>query len=207
MRLYTSGRAPNPRRVSIFLKEKGIEIADIVDLDIGKKEQRGETFTALNPFQRLPVLLLDDGTALSESVAICRYIEEELAPEPNLLGATPKERAIVEMWNRRAELTLFAQTSFAFRHLHPSMVELEVPQIAAWGEANKQKLPATLGLFDQALAKTRFLAGERFTIADITAFVAIDFLRPLRFPVPEELSALHRWRADIAARPSIAPIK
>lgn len=207
MRLYTSGKAPNPRRVTIFLKEKGVEISDVVDVDIMKKEQYTPDFSALNPFQRLPVLVLDDGTAIAESIAICRYVEEAIKPEPSLFGRTAKERALIEMWNRRAELNLLSQTASVFRHLHPSMVELEVPQITAWGEANKAKVLATCALFDKVLQKTRFIAGEDFSVADITAFVAIDFLRPVRLAVPEELTALHRWRAEIAARPSIAPVK
>ena len=207
MRLFTSARAPNPRRVNIFLAEKHLSLPDIVDIDIMKKQHREADFAALNPFERIPVLLLDDGTALSESVAICRYVEEALAPEPSLFGRTPLERAVIEMWNRRAELNLLAQTAAIFRHLHPSMVELEQPQIADWGEANKSKVLVTCSLLDRQLASHRYLAGDSFSVADITAFVAIDFLRPVRIAIPETLTALHRWRAEIAARPSIAPVK
>ncbi|OQW84352.1 MAG: glutathione S-transferase [Proteobacteria bacterium ST_bin15] len=207
MRLFTSARAPNPRRVGIFLAEKGITLPDVVDVDIMKKQHYEADFARLNPFQRIPVLVLDDDTALSESVAICRYIEEAMAPEPNLFGRTPIERAICEMWNRRVELTLLNHTAAVFRHLHPSMAELELPQIPQWGEANKAKVMASCALLDAQLKNSPFIAGDRFSIADITALVAIDFLRPIRLSVPEELTSLRRWHAEVSARPSVAPVK
>ena len=207
MRLYTSGRAPNPRRVSLFLAEKNYAIADVVDIDMAKKEHKGADFTRLNPFQRMPVLLLDDGSVISESVTICRYIEEALAPEPNLLGRDAKERAIIDMWNRRVELNLLLQVASVFRHLHPSMAELETPQIAAWGEANRPKVLESCAIIDQHLAHNACLAGERFSIADITAFVALDFLRVMAMKPYETMAHLNRWRNDMAARPAFAAKK
>lgn len=206
MRLYLSGRAPNPRRVRIFLAEKSFSIADTIDIDIMKKTHLDSAFAALNPFRRVPLLVLDDGTALSESVAICRYVEEALQPEPNLFGRDPKERALFEMWNRRAELNLLGQTAAVFRHLHPAMAELEVPQIAVWGDANKAKVLDTCALFDTQLQHQPFIAGERFSIADITAFVAVDFFRPAKIAIPDHLSALRRWHGDMSARPSMTGV-
>ena len=119
MKLYDGGRAPNPRRVRIFLAEKGIEIP-LESVDLGALEHKSETFTALNPLQRLPVLTLDDGTVITESIAICRYFEA-LRSEPPLFGRGALEVALVEMWNRRVELNLYAAVSAVFRHLHPAM--------------------------------------------------------------------------------------
>ena len=135
MKILQTKTAPNPRRVRIFLAEKGIEVP-YAELDIVKGLKTPE-FTKLNPFQRVPVLILDDGTPIAETMAICRYFEE-LQPEPALFGRGPRGRAIVEMWNRRMELGLLASVAQAFRHLHPAAAALEVPQVAAWGEANKQ---------------------------------------------------------------------
>src|SRR3954451_10808795 len=138
MKLYDGGRAPNPRRVRIFLAEKGIEI-EKEQVDLGAQAQKTPAFTAINPLQRVPVLVLDDGTILTESIAICRYIEG-LHPEPNLFGHPGLEAATVEMWGRRLELHLLAPVQHVFRHLHPAMKTLEVPQIADWGEVNKPRI-------------------------------------------------------------------
>ncbi|MBL8572561.1 MAG: glutathione S-transferase [Hyphomicrobiaceae bacterium] len=201
--LYDGGRAPNPRRVRIFMAEKAIELP-IIQIDIAKKEHKTEGFTRLNPMQRLPVLVLEGGAVITESVAICRYLEE-LYPEPNLFGRTPLERAEVVMWNRRVELGLFASVAAVFRHLHPFMAEFEVPQIAAWGEANKTKVAEQLAFLDSELDSRRFIAGERFTIADITALCAIEFMKPSRLERPAHLLNLARWWDEVSARPSIRP--
>lgn len=200
MRLHDSGRAPNPRRVRIFLAEKGVTIP-LVPVDIGRGEHKTPAFTALNPFQRTPVLELDDGTAIAESVAICRYIEE-LHPEPALFGTGARERALVDMWQRRLEFGLLTAVAAVFRHSHPAMAEWEVPQVAAWGEANRPKVADMLGLLDRHLADQPFVAGERFSIADITGLVALDFLKPARLAIPEELAHVRRWHAALRARPS-----
>jgi glutathione S-transferase len=200
MKLYDGGRVPNARRVRIFLAEKGITVP-MEPIDLGKKEHKSESFSARNPLQRVPVLELDDGTILTESVAICRYFEE-IHPEPPLFGVGAVGRAMVEMWNRRAELELYLAVQAAFRHLHPGMAGYEVPQIAAWGEANKSRAMEAMRLFDTQLATNRFVAGDRFSIADITAFVSIDFLKPARLAMPADLAHLARWHAECAARPS-----
>ncbi|OCW57909.1 glutathione S-transferase [Hoeflea olei] len=200
MKLYDGGRAPNPRRVSIFLAEKGIEI-EKVPVDMGQMGHRSAEVTALNPLQRLPVLVLDDGTVLSESVAICRYIEE-LHPEPPLMGTDARDRAIVEMWNRRMELHFLACVAAAFRHTHPAMVEWEVPQLPDWGEANRPKALAFLEWLDTELAGRAFIAGDRYTIADITGLVAFDFMKPARIARPEHLTHVMRWYRAVSSRPS-----
>jgi glutathione S-transferase len=202
MKLIDAGRAPNPRRVRIFLAEKNIEVP-LEPFDIGALEQHTDAFRAINPMQRVPVLILDDGTALSESVAICRYFEE-MHPEPPLMGTDPLDKALVEMWNRRMELNLMAPVAASFRHLHPAMKEMEVPQVAEWGEANKPKVMEMLKWLDGELSGRPFIAGEAYTIADITALVAVDFLKPARLAVPDDHSHLRRWHGAVSSRPSAA---
>jgi len=199
MKLFDGGRAPNPRRVRVFLAEKGIEIP-LVPVDMGALEHRGADVASRNPLRRLPVLELDDGTVLCESVAICRYFEE-IQPEPALLGRGPLGKAQVEMWQRRMELNLLFSVAQAFRHIHPAMKEWEVPQVAEWGEANKPKAIDFLRLLDGELATREFIAGD-FSIADITGLVAMDFMKPARIAVPEELTHVIRWHRALAARPS-----
>ena len=200
MKLYDGGKAPNPRRVRIFLAEKGIDVP-IVPVDMGAMGHRGADVTALNPLQRLPVLVLDDGTVISETIAICRYFEE-LHPNPPLFGEGALGKAKVEMWQRRLELNLLLPVGAAFRHIHPAMKEWEVPQIAEWGEANKPKVKQFLAFLDAHLADHRYLAGEDFSIADITAMVGVDFMKPARIDVPAEAANLRRWHAEVAGRPS-----
>lgn len=200
MRLFDGGRVPNARRVRIFLAEKGITVP-LEPVDLGKLEHRSAAYLARNPLGRVPMLELDDGTIITESVAICRYFEE-IQPEPALFGHGALGRAEVEMWNRRAELELYLAVQYAFRHTHPGMASYEVPQIPAWGEANRPRAVAAMELFDSQLSRHRFMAGEAFSIADITAFVAIEFLKPAKIALPETLGHLRRWHADCAARPS-----
>lgn len=202
MKLYDGGKAPNPRRVRIFLAEKGIKI-DLVPVDIGGQQHKGESYTAINPLQRVPSLVLDDGTIITESMAICRYFEG-IQPEPNLFGRPGLEAATVEMWNRRAELHLLLPVGQVFRHLHPAMKALEVPQVAEWGEANKPHVANFLKLLDGELAMRAFMAGDRYSVADITALVAVDLMKPAKLIVPEELANVKRWYADIITRPSSA---
>ena len=200
MKLYDGGRAPNPRRVRIFLAEKGISVP-LVPIDMGAMEHRVGEVAARNPLQRLPVLELDDGTVLCESVAICRYFEE-LQPEPALFGRGALGRAQVEMWQRRLEFNLFQPVSQAFRHIHPAMKEWETPQVPEWGEVNKSKALDFLVLLDVELALREFAAGGEFSIADITGLVAIDFMKPARIAVPAELTNVVRWHSALRARPS-----
>jgi glutathione S-transferase len=202
MLLYDAGRAPNPRRVRIFLKEKGIEVPTR-QVDLGALEHKAAPYTAVNPFQRVPALVLDDGTVITESIAICRYFEA-LHPEPPLFGRSPLEIATIEMWNRRLEMHLLFGVAQVFRHLHPGLKTLEVPQVAAWGEANKPRVAETLQLVDAALNNSRYIAGDRFTVADITGLMALDLMKPAKLAVADDLVNVRRWHADISGRPSAA---
>jgi glutathione S-transferase len=202
MKLFDGGKAPNPRRVRIFLAEKGMTVP-LVPVDMAALGHRGPEIASRNPLRRLPVLELDDGTILTESVAICRYFEE-LQPEPALLGRGALGKAMVEMWQRRIELNLYAAVAAAFRHIHPAMREWEVPQVPEWGEANKPKAIEFLEILDGELAGREFAAGDEFSIADITGLVALDFMKPARITVPENLTNVLRWHRMLAARPSAA---
>ena len=200
MKLYDGGRAPNPRRVRVFLAEKGINVP-LEQVDLGALAQKSDAFTAINPVQRVPVLMLDDGTIISESIAICRYFEE-VHPEPSLFGRSPLERAVIEMWNRRLELHLLVAISHVFRNSHPAMAKMEIPQVQAWAEANKPRIAEFLGVFDRQLEKNKFAAGNRFSVADITGMIAVDFMKPAKLTVPEDYGHVRRWHAEVSARPS-----
>lgn len=202
MKLYDGGRAPNPRRVRIFFAEKGVALPELIAVDIAKKEHKSEAFTKLNPAQRLPVLLLDDGTALAETMAICRYIES-LHPQPALFGREAREQALIEMWNRRVELGLFASVAAVFRHSHPSMAELE-EQVPEWAQVNRDAIDDHLWLLELQLASNPFVCGELLTVADITAAIAVDFMKPSRIRMPDDFVNIRRWHGEIAARPSWA---
>jgi glutathione S-transferase len=200
MKLYDSKLAPNPRRTRIFLAEKGIQVPT-EPVDLAAKQHKTAKYSAVNPLQRIPSLVLDDGTVITESIAICHYFEV-LQPEPALFGSGAKGIALVEMWNRRCELNLFFAVSQVFRHTHPAMKELEVPQLADWAEVNKPRVLDFLRLLDSRLKEARFIVGDNYTVADITALCAIDFMKPARIAVPDELAHVKRWHADVLARPS-----
>ncbi len=200
MKIIETRQAPNPRRVRIFLAEKGITVA-FEEIDLMKGALKTPEMTQINPMQRVPILVLDDGTTISETMAICRYFEE-IKPEPALFGHSAIGRANVEMWNRRMELGLLTHVSQAFRHTHPAMAHLEVPQVKEWGEANKQKALDVLAMLDKELAGNAFVAGDAYTVADVTALVSVDFMRPARIAVPDEFTNVKRWHAEVSARPS-----
>lgn len=202
MKIIENRDAPNPRRVRIFLAEKGIEVP-FKQMPLSVETVNAPSFRALSPTGRVPVLILDDGTAISESIAICRYFEE-IQPEPKLFGDGALDKALVEMWTRRIEHHLFLHVAQAFRHLHPRMSEREVPQVIEWGEANKPKAQEQMAMLDQALADRPFVAGEAFSVADITLLVAMDFAKAARISCPEGLTHLDRWHAKVSARPSAA---
>jgi glutathione S-transferase len=191
MKLYDGGRAPNPRRVRIFLAEKGISVPT----------EQVEAYTAINPLQRVPALVLDDGTVLTESLAICRYFEA-LQPDPPLFGKGALQSALIEMWNRRIEFHLYMPVSTVFQHLHPAMKAMVDPQVSAWGEANRPRIFDFLRFLDGELKSRPYVAGENFTVSDILAMVAVDFMKVSKLTVPEELTDLRRWYASVAARPS-----
>ncbi|RZA34048.1 MAG: glutathione S-transferase family protein [Lysobacteraceae bacterium] len=200
MRLFVTPRAPNPRRVTMFMAAKAIEGIELVDIDLNAGAHRAAEFTALNPLARVPVLVLDDGRALSETRAICTYLEG-LYPEPNLMGVDATERAFIEMADRRMELHLMLETALCVRHTHPGLAVLEQPQFPDFGAAQGEKMRATARWLDGELAKQPYVAGERFTIADITAFCSLEFARGLlKFrPGQEGMPHLQAWRDRIAA--------
>lgn len=200
MKILETRQAPNPRRVRIFVAEKGITVP-YEELDLMKGALKTPEFTRQNAFQRVPVLILDDGTAISETMAICRYFEEA-QPEPALFGKGAVGRATVEMWNRRMELGLFFHVAQGFRHTHPAMAHLEVPQVKEWGEANKAKALEVLAILDEQLGRSKFVAGDAYSVADITALVAVDFMRAARIERPASLANLARWHGEVSARPS-----
>ena len=200
MKILETKQAPNPRRVRIFLAEKGIDMT-YEQKDLMAGELTEPDFSALNPMQRVPTLILDDGTAISESVAICRYFEEQ-QPEPALFGKGALGKAVVEMWQRRMELNLLFYVAQSFRHLHPAMAAREVPQCKDWGEAAKPKALEALGILDDRLATNQFIAGDDFSIADITALVACDFMKVARIERPESMTNVARWYGEVSSRPS-----
>ena len=202
MKLYDGGRAPNPRRVRVFLAEKGIKVPT-EQVDLGKLQQRSDAYTAINPMQRVPALVLDDGTVITESIAICRYFEA-LYPDPPLFGRGALDIALVEMWQRRVELHLLLPVSNVFRHLHPAMKQMEDPQVAEWGEANKSRVVTFLQILDGELKNRTYVAGAGYTVADITAMIAVDFMRVSKLSVPDDLGNVRRWHESVAHRPSAA---
>jgi glutathione S-transferase len=207
MKFYTSSRAPNPRRVAMFIAEKGLSGIEQVQIDIGAAQHRSAEYLALNPFGRVPALELDDGRVLCETRAICSWLEG-YAPEPNLMGDGFDERAFIEMTDRRVELHLFYGIANCVRHTHPGLAALEQPQFPEYGAAQGEKMRETARWLDQTLAAQPFVAGQRFTIADITAFCALEFGRGLmRFrPGQEGYTHLQAWRDRIAERPSASTV-
>ena len=202
MKLHTSLRAPNPRRVDMFLIEKGITAIEREVYDLNAGEHRSAKFTAMNPIARVPVLELDDGRFLAESRAICSYLEY-LYPEPNLMGVDAVERAFIEMADRQVEMTLLAAVANHVRHTHPGLLPLENPQFADYAAEQGKRMVAAAALFDQLLSQRPWMAGDRFTIADITAFCGLEFARLVKFrPADAGLKHLADWRERVAGRPS-----
>jgi glutathione S-transferase len=199
MKIYDTNIAPNPRRVRIFLAEKGINVP-YVQVDLAKMENRQPPFLAKNPLGGVPVLELDDGTTIAESVAICRYFEE-LHPNPPLMGTGALERAQVEMWQRRMELALFYMVGQTFRNTS-DFFKGRIPQVPEFGEVCRADAVKRFEWLDQELANRPFIAGERYTIADITALVAVDFGRWSQIEVQPSQKNLARWHQAVSSRPS-----
>ena len=199
MKLYDSTMAPNPRRVRIFLAEKGINVPS-VQVDLGKAENRQPPYLAKNPLGGVPILELDDGTIIAESVAICRYFEEQ-QPEPPLMGTDAKDRAIVEMWQRRMELEIFNTATGAFRNTH-EFFKGRIPQVPEYGAVCKEACLKRLEWLDGVLADREFIAGDRYTIADITALCGIDFGRICDVRIQDGQKNLTRWHQALSSRPS-----
>jgi glutathione S-transferase len=199
MKIYESHNAPNPRRVRIFLAEKGIQIP-YEEVDIVKAVNRGEDFRKKNPLSTVPILELDDGTFISESVAICRYFEE-LHPQPPLFGSDAKQRALVEMWNRRMEFNILQPIADSFRQRH-DFFKGRIRQLPEYAEVQRLNAEDGLAWLDQELGAHRFIAGDQFSIADISAVVAIDFGRVSKISIKPDQTNLTRWHAEVSARPS-----
>ena len=202
MRLFTSPRAPNPRRVLMFMHEKGIAGVEQVTVDLNAGEHQSAAYRAKVPVARVPALELADGRVLSETRAICSYLEG-LHPEPNLMGEGFDERAFIEMHDRRVEWYWLLPIANCVRHTHPGLAALEQPQFPDFGHAQGTKVRDSARWLDEALQQQPWMAGARFTIADITAFCAIEFARLMKFNAGAEgFAALQAWRDRVAERPS-----
>jgi glutathione S-transferase len=198
MKIHESHNAPNPRRVRFFLAEKGVAVP-YEEVDIVNRVNRADEFRKKNPLSTVPVLELDDGTFISESVAICRYFEET-HPQPPLFGTDAKDRALVEMWNRRMELNILLPIADAFRQRH-DFFKGRIRQLQEYAEVQRLNAEDGLDWLDRELADRRFIAGDRFSIADITAVVAIDFGRVSKITIKPDQQNLTRWHAEVSARP------
>lgn len=207
MKLYTFKPAPNPRRVHLFLAEKGIEIEDQVEVRIRENENLEASFLAVNPFGTVPVLELDDGTRLTESLAICRYFEA-LQPDPPLFGSTPLEKALVENWHRRVEIEGMQAVGEALRNKAPRFEKRGVPapfevrQIPALVDRGLLRARHWFEGLDRRLGESRYVAGDFFSMADISAYVTVGFAKVVELAPLDSHANTARWRAEIDARPS-----
>ena len=205
MKFYDCATAPSPRRVRMFIAEKGLEIP-VVQIDLRSGEQMSDEFRAINPHCTVPVLELDDGTTLLDSNSISLYLDETY-PEPNLMGRDPKEKAVIAGWNRMAEWDGIAAGAEALRNHAKGMkgraitgpVSYEqIPELAARG---RKRATHFLEELDKRFADSAFLAGDRFTIADITAVIAVDFFKWVKVEATEEQASLRRWYGEVSKRP------
>lgn len=199
MKLYSSRFAPSPRRVRMYAAEKGIAL-ELVEVDIAAGATRAPAYLARNPLGELPTLERDDGTLLTESLAICRWLEDE-HPEPRLFGATARERAEVNRWIDRLMFRLYVPTTQVFRNTHPFWAE-RLRQVPEWGELQRAAVLAEYDALDAWLAGRDYVASERFSMADIVAYTSIDFGKPSGLRVGDSRPALKRWYEAIGARPS-----
>ncbi|KAF0170751.1 MAG: glutathione S-transferase [Alphaproteobacteria bacterium] len=206
MRLYSAPYAPNPRRVTMFIAEKGITDIEIVSLDLQAGEHRTPEFKAKSPLSQIPTLELDDGRSLTESRAICTYLEA-VYPDPPLMGRDAFERAEVEMWDRRVELMITMPIMMWMRHGMPVMARLEKNQNAGVAESNQATAMRMVKWFDAQLADCAFIAGDRLTIADLTALAGLDFAKMAKWRPDDCTPHLKRWRDMMAERPAgkVAP--
>jgi glutathione S-transferase len=208
LRLYHSASSPNSRRVRVFLAEKALTVP-LVPVDLGKRDQDSQAYRAINPRAVVPTLVLGDGTAIGEVLAIWRYFEDNYSSAPPLLGVTPKDRALVTMWERRSELEGFAAVMEGVRNMAPSLKGRAIAgphgyeQIPALVERSRQRIHNFFADFDIRLAEAPFVAGEHFSAADITTLVTVDFAaRAFDMPLPKKADALQRWYDNVSARPS-----
>lgn len=199
MKIYETRTAPTPRRVRIFLAEKDISM-EYVELDLQKGENLTPQMREKNPMGKVPTLELDDGTCIAESVSICRYFEE-LQPQPPLMGTTPLEKAQIDMWQRQVEFGLFMQIGMCFQHSTGYFSDRMTP-VAEFGEVSKVNAIKYMSLLDRRLAQSEFIAGNNFSIADITALCAIDFARVVDVRIKDKHHNLAKWYRDVNLRPS-----
>jgi glutathione S-transferase len=209
LKLYHSVTSPNSRRVRIFLAEKGLTLP-LVPVDLAKGEQHSDAYRAINPRRVVPTLVLKDGTAIGEVLAIWRYLEE-VYPTPPLLGSTPKDKALVTMWERRAELEGFAAVMEGVRNASEQLQSRAIAgpydydQIPALVERSRLRVKDFYADLDARLAALSFVSGDHFSAADITGLVTVDFAtKAMSFPVPDERKALRRWVEKVSSRPSAA---
>jgi len=201
MKLYDSRKAPNPRRVRWVMAEKGIDDLEIVDVDIFKGEHRTTEYRGRAGMAHVPALELDDGTAITESLAISRYLET-LYPEPNLFGHDARETAVIEMWTRRCEMYVSTPLMMAVRYGHPSMSGLEGAMSEEEIARQRSGAERMLKQVDRQLEGREFIAAERLTIADIIAVTGMDFARLIKWRPPAELENVGRWYEAMRARPA-----
>ena len=200
MRLYGAPMpAPNPRRVRIFLAEKGVDLPE-TPVDMRKREHKSAEFRAKNSMGQLPALELDDGTCISETVAICRYFEET-HPEPPMFGRTAVEKALVDQWIRRVEFAVMMPVGNFWRHAHPYTAAL-LTQFKDFGESNKETYQGAQKYLDRELDGREFLVGDSYTMADICLLSTVDFADWIGLPVEDEFANLKAWRERVKARPS-----
>ena len=199
MKILEFTQAPNPRRVRVFLAEKGLQVP-FEQVNLGTADNRKPEFLKINPMGGVPVLQLDDGTYIAESVAICRYFEDQ-KPEPNLMGKDAKEKAVIEMWNRRMEFEVLSMTAGAFRNTS-DFFKGRIPQVPEYGKICKEAALKRLEWLDGELANRKFIAGDRYTIADITALIGIDFGRTTGIKIGDDQKNLARWHQEVSSRPS-----
>lgn len=200
MKVFLSKRAPNPRRVAWVLAEKGAADVEIVDVDLLKNEHKTEDFLKTVGVPNVPALQMDNGVVITESIAICRYLEARY-PEPDLFGRTPEEVAVLEMWTRRAEMWLATPLMLTVRHSHPALAALE-QQSAEVAETNRSMATRSLGQFERRLSQSAFIARDTISIADIVAFIGFDFARMARFAIPDDKIHLKRWADSMRSRPA-----
>jgi len=204
MKIYGNPLGGNPVRVALFLAEKDIDV-EYVDVDLFGREHKSDEFIARNPFSRIPVLELDDGTFISESLAICRYFER-LHPEPNMMGTDPRDEALIEMWQRQIEFELYTPTQQVLRHSSPQVKALEPVQIAEWADINKPRIHSALKIIDAQLANNDYVVCNRYTIADITLLFTMQMLQYVKIPPAETGKNIERWYRNVSQRPSVQKI-
>lgn len=202
MKLYENTALPNPRRVRIFMAEKGVDV-ELVQVDIGTGAHKTPEFLAKNPYGVVPVLELDDGTTICETISICRYLEEA-NDGPALMGETAQEKAVIDMWHKRTEETVLGPALSYFHHATDGLGEPDRYRNKEWGEKNRDLTIAGFGKLDEALSQNAYIAGSAYSVADITALAAVDLAEALGFDVLSKYENLKTWHASVSARPSAA---